>query len=38
VHWIDEEVKAETLKAMREGVEFPEVDLVFEGNLKEAGQ
>lgn len=36
VHWIDEEVKAETLKAMREGVEFPEVDLVFEGNLKEA--
>ena len=38
VHWIDEEVKAETLKAMRDGVEFPEVDLVFEGNLKEAGQ
>ena len=37
VHWIDEEVKAETLKAMREGVVFPEVDLVFEGNLKEAG-
>lgn len=37
VHWIDEEVKAETLKAMREGVAFPEVDLVFEGNLKEAG-
>jgi microcin C transport system substrate-binding protein len=37
VHWIDEQVKEETLQAMRAGVEFPEVDQVFEQNLKEAG-
>ncbi len=36
VHWIDEQVKAETLQAMKDGVEFPEVDLVFDQNLKEA--
>lgn len=36
VHWIDEQVKAETLQAMKDGVAFPEVDLVFDQNLKEA--
>jgi microcin C transport system substrate-binding protein len=35
VHWIDEQVKAETLQAMKDGVEFPEVDQVFEQNLKQ---
>ena len=34
VHWIDEEVKRETEKAMREGKKFPETDLVFDQNLK----
>ena len=34
VHWIDEDVKRETEKAMREGKAFPEVDQVFDQNLK----
>lgn len=37
VHWIDEDVKAETETAMREGKSFPEVDLVFDDNLKSEG-
>lgn len=36
VHWIDEEVKAETLEAMKEGREFPETDEVYEQHLKQA--
>ncbi len=34
VHWIDEDVKRETEKAMHEGKTFPEVDQVFDQNLK----
>jgi microcin C transport system substrate-binding protein len=34
VHWIDDDVKRETEKAMREGRKFPETDLVFDQNLK----
>lgn len=34
VHWIDEDVKRETIEAMRAGKSFPEVDLVFDQNLK----
>ncbi len=34
VHWIDEAIKAETLAAMKSGKAFPEVDLVFDQNLK----
>lgn len=34
VHWIDEDTKRETEKAMREGKTFPEVDLVFDEYLK----
>lgn len=36
VHWIDEQVKEETLQAMKDGREFPEVDQVFDQNLKVA--
>ena len=39
VHWIDEDVKRETEKAMREGRTFPEADLVYDQYLKtEAGK
>jgi microcin C transport system substrate-binding protein len=34
VHWIDEDVKRETLEAMSAGREFPEVEQVFDQNLK----
>jgi len=34
VHWIDEDAKRETEKAMREGKTFPEADLVFDEYLK----
>ena len=34
VHWIDEDAKRETGKAMREGRTFPESDLVFDEYLK----
>jgi len=34
VHWIDEDVKRATEKAMREGKTFPETDLVFDEYLK----
>lgn len=34
VLWIDEEAKEETLEAMRTGKVFPEVDQVFDQNLK----
>jgi len=37
VHWIDEDVKRETLEAMRGGKTFPETDLVFDHNLKTGG-
>jgi microcin C transport system substrate-binding protein len=37
VHWIDEDVKQETLDAMRSGKAFPETDLVFDHNLKTGG-
>jgi len=33
VLWIDEEVKKETLEAMREGKNFPEVERVYDQNL-----
>jgi microcin C transport system substrate-binding protein len=34
VHWIDEAIKAETLEAIKSGKTFPEMDLVFDQNLK----
>ncbi len=34
IHWIDEDVKRETETAIRRGDVFPEVDLVFDQNLK----
>ncbi len=34
VHWIDEDVKRETEKVMREGRKFPETELIFDQNLK----
>jgi len=37
VHWIDEDVKRETEAAMRSGKAFPEVDQVFDHNLKAGG-
>lgn len=37
VHWIDEDVKKETLDAIRSGKTFPEVDQVFDHNLKLSG-
>ncbi|MFO1484272.1 MAG: extracellular solute-binding protein [Verrucomicrobiaceae bacterium] len=38
VHWIDEDVKQETLDAIRSGKTFPETDLVFDQNLKAGGE
>lgn len=37
VHWIDEALKDETLQAMKNGREFPEVDLVFDQHLTQGG-
>ncbi len=37
VHWIDEDVKRETEAAIRGGKAFPEVDQVFDHNLKAGG-
>ncbi len=37
VHWIEEDVKRETEAAMRSGKAFPEVDQVFDHNLKAGG-
>ncbi|MFN7562624.1 MAG: extracellular solute-binding protein [Prosthecobacter sp.] len=37
LHWIDEDVKRETEAAIRSGKTFPEVDQVFDHNLKSGG-
>lgn len=34
LHWIDEDVKRETLDAIRTGKTFPEIEQVFDDNLK----